>query len=433
VSSGRPEVAFVVQRYGEGITGGSESLARAVAERLAADYRITVFTSCARDYVTWRNELPAGLERTGGVDVLRFPVVGERDLEAFNAFAEPLYDRDAAAGGSPETDSGDERRRDGPDNGPDNEQHVGAGPARRTRADEHEFLRLQGPEVPKLVEALRAERDRFAAVLFFTYLYYPTYWGLEAVPERAALVPTTHDEPPLRFSIYREVFARPRAFGFLTPAEEALVRRRFDLGDRPGVLVGMGVEMPASTDAASFRVRHGLERPYAIYAGRIDAGKGCVEMLAHHERYRREREGALDLVLIGRLAMPEPRQEGVRYLGFLPEVEKAAALAGARVVVCPSPFESLSIALLEAFALGTPGLVNARSEVLKEHCLRSGAALFYEDGDEYGEAMDVIARDASLRDALGASGRRYVEIEYRWDAVLDRWRGLVRAAAGGRL
>src|SRR3990172_7226995 len=101
MSASRPEVAFVVQRYGEGITGGSESLARAVAERLASDYRITVFTSCARDYVTWRNELPAGLERLGGVDVLRFPVEAERDLSAFNAFAEPLYGLEAAVEGSP--------------------------------------------------------------------------------------------------------------------------------------------------------------------------------------------------------------------------------------------------------------------------------------------------------------------------------------------
>jgi len=398
VSTERPEVAFVVQRYGEGITGGSESLARAVAERLACDYQITVFTSCARDYVTWRNQLPAGLERLGGVDVRRFPSERERDLEAFNAFAEPLYGLEAA-----------------------------------TRAEELEFLRLQGPEVPGLVDALRAERERFAAFVFFTYLYYPTYWGLAAVPERAALVPTTHDEPPLRFSIYREVFAAPRAFGCLTPAEEALVRRRFDLGTRPIVLTGMGVDVPPAPDAAAFEARHGIDRPYAIYAGRIDAGKGCAEMLAHHARYRQQRKDALDLILIGRLAMPEPRQDGVRYLGFLPEGEKAAALAGARAVVCPSPFESLSIALLEGLALGTPGLVNARSEVLKEHCLRSGASLYYADGDEYAEALDLLARDPALRAALGASGRRYVEAEYRWDIVLDRWRALIRAAAGSRL
>ena len=102
--------------------------------------------------------------------------------------------------------------------------------------------------------------------------------------------------------------------------------------------------------------------------------------------------------------MEEPRQEGVRYLGFLPEQEKAAALAGAHAVVCPSPFESLSIALLEGFALGVPGLVNARSEVLKEHCLRSGASLFYEDGDEYAEALDTLARDDLA--SSGARGER---------------------------
>jgi glycosyltransferase involved in cell wall biosynthesis len=395
LSDPRPEVAFVVQRYGEGITGGSESLARAVAERLAEDHRITVFTSCARDYVTWRNELPEGRESLGGIEVLRFPVVEERDLAAFNAFAEPLYAR------------------------------------ARTHEEEIEFLRRQGPVVPSLVEALRGEKDRYAAVVFFTYLYYPTYWGLRAAPERSVLVPTTHDEPPLAFSVYREVFARPRAFAFLTPAEQELVRARFGTGDRPAVIAGMGVDPAVPGNLAAFRARHGLAGPYVLYAGRIDAGKGCDAMLAHHERYRRGRKGTAELVLIGRLAMPEPRQEGVRYLGFLSEEEKAAAMAGAVAVVCPSPYESLSIVLLEGLALGTPGLVNAGSAVLKEHCLRSNAGLFYADGDEYVEALDLLVREEALRRALGANGRRYVDAEYRWSVVLDRWRGLVAAVSAG--
>jgi glycosyltransferase involved in cell wall biosynthesis len=392
----RTRVAFVVQRYGEGITGGSESLARAVAERLAGEYAITVFTSCARDYVSWRNELAPGLERLGGVEVLRFPTEQERDLAAFNAFAEPLYARE------------------------------------HTRAEELEFLRRQGPYVPALVEALREQADRFAAVVFFTYLYYTTHAGLLAAPERSALVPTTHDEPPLRFSVYREVFGAPRAFGFLTPAEQALVRARFDLGERPGFLVGMGVDVPGAPDVAAFRARHDVRGPYVLYAGRIDAGKGCAEMLAHHARYRREKKGEAELLLIGKLAMDEPVQDGVRYLGFLSEGEKAGAMAGARAVVCPSPYESLSIVLLEGLALGTPGLVNARSPVLEEHCRRSNAGLFYADGDEYAEALDLLVRDERLHDALGGSGRRYVAAEYRWDVVLERWRALIAAAGGAR-
>jgi glycosyltransferase involved in cell wall biosynthesis len=390
----RPRVAFVVQRYGADVTGGSEALARAVAERLLSFHAVTVFTTCARDYVTWRNEFPAGEEEVAGVRVLRFPVEEERDLAEFNAFAEPLYGRP------------------------------------RTREEEIEFVRRQGPYAPSLVEALKAEKDGFGAVVFFTYLYYPTYWGLRAAPERSVLVPTTHDEPPLRFSIYREVFDRPRAFAFLTPAEQELVRARFGVGDRPAVVAGMGVEVKEPGDLAAFRHRHGLSGPYALYAGRIDEGKGCGMMLAYHERYRREKQGAAELVLIGRLAMPEPRQEGVHCLGFLSEEEKVTAMAGALAVVCPSPYESLSIVLLEGLSLGTPALVNAGSPVLKEHCLRSNAGLFYADGDEYAEAMDLLARDEPLRSALGANGRRYVDAEYRWSVVLDRWQVLLRSVSG---
>jgi glycosyltransferase involved in cell wall biosynthesis len=388
------EVAFVVQRYGPGVTGGSESLARALAERLAPDLDVTVFTTCARDYVTWRNELPPGEETHGGVRVRRFPVARERDLDGFNAFAEPLYARET------------------------------------TLAEEHAFLERQGPLVPRLVEALRAERGRYAAVVFFTYLYYPTYWGLAAAPERSVLVPTTHDEPPLRFGIYREVFARPRALAFLTPQEERLVRSRFAVGDRPTAVAGMGVEVAEPPDAGARRARLGLDRPYLLYAGRIDAGKGCAEMLAFHQHYRRTRRDPAELVLVGTLAMPEPRQEGVRYLGFLPEEDKSSAMAGARALVCSSPYESLSIVLLEGFALGAPGLVNARSAVLHEHCLRSNAGLFYEDGEEYAEAADLLVRDSRLRRALSGAGRAYVEREYRWDVVLGRWKALVAAVAG---
>jgi glycosyltransferase involved in cell wall biosynthesis len=388
----RPRVAFVIQRYGPEITGGSESLARAIAERLTADYAITVFTSCAIDYVTWRNALPEGTSDVNGVEVRRFRSVAERDLDAFNAMSEPLY----------------------------------RGP--RTAADEIEWLRRQGPEVPALVEALADEADRFHAVVFFTYLYYPAYWGLRAAPARSVLVPTTHDEPPLAFSIYDELFARPRAFAFLTGPEEDLVRARFDVAGRPAAVAGIGIEMPLRRDVAAFQARHALGGPYALYAGRIDAGKGCAEMIAHYAGYRAS-GGTADLVLIGSLAMELPPVPGLRYLGFLSDEDKAAAMAGAAVMVCSSPYESLSIVLLEGFAAGVPGLVNGRSAVLKDHCLRANGGLYYGDAEEFAAALDLLITDDGLRRGLGASGRRYVETQYRWDAVLDRYRALIEAAA----
>jgi glycosyltransferase involved in cell wall biosynthesis len=387
----RNALALVVQRYGADVTGGSESLARALAQRLAASYDVTVFTSCARDYVTWRNELPAGEQVIDGIRVRRFPAEEERDLAAFNRFGESLYDR-------PHTDE-----------------------------DEREWLRQQGPYVPRLVEALRADQDRFRAILFFTYLYYPTVEGLRAAPHRSILVPTTHDEPPLRFRLYRELFGRARAFAFLTPAEEALVRSRFDVGSRPAFVAGMGVDEPAASDVAAFRAVNGLTEPYLLYAGRIDAGKGCADMLRYYERYRGRVARPADLVLIGRLAMDEPAGEGVRCLGFVSEEDKQAAFAGASAVICPSAYESLSIALLEGFARGVPGLVNARSAVLKEHCLLSQGGLWYEDGLEFVEALEALTSDEALRRALGEGGRRHVARSYRWDVVMERYRSLIEA------
>lgn len=386
-------LAFVVQRYGTEVTGGSETLARALAARLAADHQITVFTTCARDYVTWRNELPPGEEWLEGVRVRRFPVAQERDLAAFNRFAETLYDR-------PHTD-----------------------------ADEARWLREQGPYVPALVEELGRRRDDFAAVVFFTYLYYPTCAGLEAAPQRAILVPTAHDEPPLRLRLFEAVFARPRALAFLTRPEEALVRERFSLGDRPARLAGMGVDVPPAPDARGFRERHGVPGPYLLYAGRVDAGKGCLDMVAHYARFRAETGQETPLLLIGTLSMPEPDTPGVRYLGYLDEAEKAAAVAGASVVLCPSPYESFSISLLEGFACGVPGLVNARSEVLKDHCRRAGGGLYYADGDEFVECLDTLLRDDALRQAMGDGGRRYVAQNYRWDVVLSRYRELIGLVA----
>jgi glycosyltransferase involved in cell wall biosynthesis len=394
VSARRPALAIVVQRYGADVTGGSESLARAVAERLAADSHVTVFTTCARDYVTWRNELPEGIEAVSGVEVARFPVEEERDLASFNRLSDEIF----AGGASEEA--------------------------------ELLWLRRQGPHAPRLVEALARRKGDFEAVVFFTYLYAPTYWGLKAAPERSVLVPTAHDEPPLGLSIYRSAFAAPRAFAFCSVPEGDLVRARFPIGDRPTEVTGIGIEVPEAPDVERFRIRHDVRGPYLLYAGRIDAGKGCGQMLEYYDLYRGNCRGAAQLLLIGKLAMSTPRMPGVRYLGYVSEDEKMAAMAGARAIICPSQYESLSIVLLEGLALGTPALVNARSAVLRDHAVRSRGALHYGSAEEFAEALALLVDEDGLRAALGANGVRYVRDNYRWDLVMARYRALIAAATG---
>ena len=125
--------------------------------------------------------------------------------------------------------------------------------------------------------------------------------------------------------------------------------------------------------------------------------------------------------------MPLPEEPYIRFAGLLSERERLQALEAATVVIVPSPFESLSLLALEAFAVGTPVLANARSEVLVDHCLRSNAGLFYADRDEFVECLRLLAVDDGLRAQMGRNGRAYVREHYRWDLIMGKYEKLMGA------
>src|SRR4029077_1997821 len=130
--------------------------------------------------------------------------------------------------------------------------------------------------------------------------------------------------------------------------------------------------------------------------------------------------GDATLVLMGVKLMSLPEEPFVRFAGLLPDRERLQALEAATVVVCPSPYESLSLLALEALSVGTPILVNARSAVLVEHAVHSNGGLYYADGDEFVECLKLLVGDERLRAALGSNGRDYIRRNYRWDVVLGK-------------
>ena len=86
------KIAVVVQRYGADINGGAELHARYIAEHLARHVQVEVLTTCARDYITWANEYPAGESSGGGVTVRRFPVSHPRDPKAFGDWSTRVFE-----------------------------------------------------------------------------------------------------------------------------------------------------------------------------------------------------------------------------------------------------------------------------------------------------------------------------------------------------
>ena len=179
----------------------------------------------------------------------------------------------------------------------------------------------------------------------------------------------------------------------------------------------------------AFRRRHRLFGHVALYGGRIDPGKGCEELFEYFSTYR-EAGGDATLALMGAKLMPIPETPWIRFAGMLPEAERLQALDAADVVVVPSPLESLSLLALEAMAMGTPVLCNARADVLVEHCRRSNAGLYYADRDEFVEALSLLMADDRLRSAMGRNGRDYVQANYRWDVILGKYDRLIGGLTG---
>ncbi len=391
-------IALVNQRYGIEVNGGSEYYTRLIAERLTDDFEVDVITTKALDYTTWENYYKADTEDINGVHVLRFPVEACR-ADDFNSYNGAYL------------------------------AQIGAG-----KSDIHAekiWFEKQGPYSPAAVEYIRENKDKYDAFIFVTYLYYLTVTGLPEVAEKAIFIPTAHEEPFIHFKTFERLFTLPRAFVFLTDEEKALVQRLFNCRDIPCEVMGTGVEVPCTPDEKAFRQKFGINADYVIYVGRIDEGKNCPEMFRYFMEYKsRHPESGLKLVLMGKPVCQIPKHSDIISLGFVSEEDKFSGISGAKALVLPSEFESLSISVLEAMTLSVPVIVNGRCEVLKGHCVKSNGGLYYTGYFEFEGILDYIFSHDGEYEMLRENARQYVEKNYRWDVIMKRFKELISDISG---
>jgi glycosyltransferase involved in cell wall biosynthesis len=378
-------IAFVVQRYGLEINGGAELHCRWVAEHLRKHAEVEVLTTKSVDYVTWRNHYPRDVEEVNGITVRRFPVVRPRNPERFGRLQDRLL-----------------RHEHG-------------------EADELKWLDEEGPRSPALIQYIRDRQDDFDYFVFFSYRYYHSYWGIKAVLRKSILVPTAEGDPVVGLGIFRELFRAPRAIIYNSVEEKKMINGISGNEHVPGDVVGVGTEVPERFSGAAFRRKYGLPGPYILYLGRIDENKGCHKLFEYFARYKQESGAAVKLVLAGSTVMQVPSHPDILYLGFMGEEEKFDALDGAELLVMPSFYESLSMVVLEAWALGKPVLANSLCDVLKGQCLRSNGGLFYESYPEFREALSLLLGSPRLRGTLGENGRRYFRENYAWDIIENKY------------
>lgn len=389
---------MVVQRYGRDVAGGAEQLCRMYAQGLVErGHAVEVLTTRAASYVDWANFYPGGTEELDGVKVHRLDVARPRNHDVFGRLQE----------------------------------RVVAGRKPVPYFLQREWMRQQGPEVPELVSWLEQGADSYDVVVFFTYLYNTTWTGLPVAARRAPTVlhPTAHDEAPIHLPLFDALFRHAHAFGFLTVEEVEFVEQRFRLR-RPYRVLGVGVDLDPPGDAEEFRARFGLgDRPYLLYVGRLDPHKGTEELYDQFLAYKQRHPGSLALVYLGEPVKTMAAHPDVFVTGFVDDATRWSALRGCRALVMPSWFESFSMALTEAWAVGRPALVQERSAVLAGQARRSAAAIPYRGFAQFEAALDMLEDDPVLGPRLGAAGRRYVETHYAWPDVLSRYERLLLTTA----
>jgi glycosyltransferase involved in cell wall biosynthesis len=375
------KLAVIVQRYGPAINGGAELHARYIAERLARHAEVEVLTTCATDYITWRNELPAGVDTVNGVPVRRFKVKHERDPKVFGRWQDRVFDE------------------------------------RHSIGDELDWLEAEGPTSPALVDYIAKHAADYDFCLFFSYRYYHAYYGTRAAGSRAVLVPTAERDETIGLSIFAPVFRSVRALMYNSPEERQMIHAVSSNQDVPGVVVGVGSDVPQNAQPARFRSKYDIRGPFAVYVGRIDENKGCPELFKFFQGYAAGAHGKLTLVLIGHSVVEIPKHPRIRHLGFLDDTDKFDAMAAAELLIMPSYYESLSMVALEAWALGKPVLANGRCDVLKGQCIRSNAGLYYESFAEFVETLSSMERHRWLSALLGRNGRQFFRDHYDWSVI----------------
>ncbi|EMJ91155.1 glycosyltransferase family 4 protein [Leptospira alstonii] len=443
------KIAVVSPIFSDKVSGGSEKLIFQFVELLAADFEITVLTTRSLDYITWKNSIPIEEKNLfhegtnpskpirfekrsaslgGKYKVVQFTVEKQRNIERFDRLSKKIL-------------------------------------AQQNKENVHRWLREQGPYVPELIQFIEFRKSEYDLFFFVSYLYYPLVFGLPLVAEKSVVIPTFHDEAPAYLQIYKEVLTDQSSYSFNTPEELEVFRKI--LGYKPSTysIVGMNLDLDryldesiskkdpdvlessnpsenSKTSSSSKNVKNSNsqassklpdsreisstseEVPFLLYVGRVDQGKGFLEMAEWFAEWKKNTELPHKLKIAGKIVSKIPikilENQNIEFLGFVEEGIKLELLQDCACLINSSPLESFSIVLMEGWLMGKPALVNGRSDVLKGHCLRSNGGLFYSDRKSFFATLDYLLNHPKESIEMGGNGKRYVEQNFNPKTVKEK-------------
>jgi glycosyltransferase involved in cell wall biosynthesis len=382
----RGRIGVVPARYGPEIVGGAEIVLSKIAHGLdERGWDVEILTTAATDYFSWANDRPVGTSVEDGLTVHRFPAVVPHSSAERHALGDRIM-------------SG---------------EHIGL--------QEQQRWMNADVRVPELYHWLLRNHDRYRALLFGPYLFWPAYACSQIAPEKSVFWTCLHDEAYAYLDLFEPVLSGIAGLLLQTGPEHDLAHT-VNTRLAPHAVVGCGVEVPDTYDADGFRARYGIDGPYVLYAGRREGAKGWDELLAQFADAVRRRHLPFSLVTMGAgdVIPPSDMVDRVVDVGFLPDHERDNAFAGASAYVQPSRYEAFSRTIMESWLAGVPVIGFGGSAVVADHIEKSKAGIVYDDGYELEEALVFLHEAPEQARLLGAAGREYVLSRYQWKMVLDK-------------
>lgn len=294
----------------------------------------------------------------------------------------------------------------------------------RHAEDEAEFALVRGPHSRAMQAWLARHAAGYDAVLVqgIPFAVVPstveTLCGLEKRP-RIVTLPHFHADDRFYFwRHYLEAFARADANLLFSEAAAQRLARHGNFAVVPGGGASLE-EQPRPSDIAEFGRLCPASGGFYLVLGRVTQSKGIDRVLRAHAELR-ERGAPFDLVVIGPYEDgPEPKGDGVRYLGAQPRGVVLAALSQCLGLVTMSESESFGIMICEAWKFKKPVIANAACHAFRELVRHGENGLIVAGEDELREAMARLAGDPELAARLGEAGFGLAASRFTWRHVAD--------------
>ncbi len=356
----------------------------------ARGYIVEIWATCAKDNRTWSNEFAPGISEVNGMLLHRF-LVDPRNLDTWIPIQLALHD------------------------------------GQKISTEDQLTWMAESVNSRDLYTHIARNAPDFDALFFGPYLFGTTFWGSLIAPDKSILIPCLHDEAYAYQDVIASMFRQVRGCLFNAEPEMDLARALY--GELSGGVVGMGFDMPTPEYVSALEPYFSDASPYILYVGRKETGKNVHILIDYFVEAKAQGliPDQVKLAILGGgsfedLHRPEVlSRSDIVDLPHMSERDKQRLLRHALYLCQPSTNESFSIVIMEAWMVGTPVVVHAACPVTRHHAEQSRGGLYFSSSHDLAGVTNYFLREPDARLAHAEAGASYVQHDYSWASVLDRF------------